>query len=590
MQPSLVTEVPEGDGWLHELKYDGYRTQLVITPDDVRAYTRRGHDWTDRYAEIVGEARGLRCDGAILDGEVIVQGSNGVCDFHALQQILRRKKPSGLTFMAFDLLHLDGEDLRNRPVEERRALLRNLLGPNASDRLLQFSDHVVGHGEEFFKAADAMGLEGIVSKRLGSRYRSGSAKSWVKVKAFTEGEFVAIGAAKGDLAPVALLARETEDRRLEYVGAAMVTFSERERERFWRAAEQLKVDRPPLHMEPRANTTWLRPQMRVRVRHLRGEEKLRHATLTGIAYLPKIEKPSGRPKAERSREPSIVRPELPSTGEIRAYYETVAPLMLPWVANRPLNLFRCVGSRCFFQRNRNHPETDEPFSEPIRHLPILQKNGRIEPYLYIDDAAGIEACLAAHTIEFHGWGSRVADIERPDRIALDLDPGEGVSFEDVKLAAEQVRGALDQIGLSAWPLLTGGKGMHVVIPLQPAAEWNAVRRFAKDFCTTFAEAAPERFTVKLPKEERRGRIFLDYLRNQRTATAVLPYSLRARPGCPVAAPVTWKELPLIETSDAFTLRDTDVLIKRASRMRKWGSGAQSLPAAPAAEAGAGYSS
>jgi bifunctional non-homologous end joining protein LigD len=357
---------------------------------------------------------------------------------------------------------------------------------------------------------------------------------------------LAIRAAKGDLAPVALLARETESRRLEYAGAAMVTFSERERERFWRAAEQLKVDHPALHTEPRTNTTWLRPQMRVRVRHLRGEEKLRHATLVGIACLQTTEKPWSRPKAECSREPSVVRPGLPSKPKVKDYYEAVAPLMLPWVANRPLNLFRCVESRCIFQRNRNHPETDEPFSEPVRHLPILQKNGRTEPYLYIEDSAGIEACLEAHTIEFHGWGSRAADIERPDRIALDLDPGEGVTFDDVKLAAEQVRGALDQIGLAAWPLLTGGKGMHVVIPVEPAAEWNAVRRFAKDFCTALAEAAVERFTVKLPKEERRGRVFLDYSRNQRTATAVLPYSLRARPGCPVAAPVTWKELPLIE--------------------------------------------
>ena len=271
MKPALVDSPPEGDGWLHELKYDGYRTEFIIAGAARRAFTRTGLDWTGKYSVVLDSLRELDCAAAILDGEVFVQGPQGLPDFHALRRELARKKPQGLLFMAFDLLHLDGRDLRREKLEDRRERLRELLGPNQPGRPFQFSDHVVGGGADFFAAAERMGLEGIISKKLGSRYRSGLSKSWVKVKTFAEGEFVVIGTSKGDLAPVALLARETQDHRLEYAGSAMVTFSEAERELFWRANERLKIPKPALHMDPRPETSWLKPEMRVIVRYLRGE-------------------------------------------------------------------------------------------------------------------------------------------------------------------------------------------------------------------------------------------------------------------------------------------------------------------------------
>jgi bifunctional non-homologous end joining protein LigD len=628
MLPALVDQAPAGPDWIHELKYDGYRTQLALSGGDRRAYTRRGHDWSHLYGAILDVAGGLDCRGALIDGEMIVQDSLGLSDFEALRSALARRKPGGLVFMAFDLLHLDGEDLRREPVEDRRDRLRDLLGANRPGRPIQFSDHVAGGGPDFFAAAEAMGLEGIVSKKTGSRYRSGPARAWVKTKAFTTGEFVVVGATKGDLAPVALLARETGDRRLEYAGGAMVTFDEADRERFWRATERLEVPRPPLHIDERPNTTWLRPEIRVRVRHLRGEEKLRHATVKAIAYLPPAQNPSARylgeggvgsecrgPAESRNRlrssrapkagegtspekvtvtsdshsagphrsEPSYTPEAIPARADLLAYYREIGPLILPFLAGRPLNLFRCPksrGGRCVFQRNLNHPATPQGlFPAGVRRVPVLQKNGRTEDYLYIDDLEGLLACVEADAVEFHGWGSRIADVEKPDRIAFDLDPDEAIGFEPVKAAAFDLRRGLEALGLRSWPLLTGGKGVHVVVPLTPSAEWPEVRTFARNVCAAIAEADPARFTIALPKPKRKGRIFLDYLRNQRTATAIMPWSARARAGAPVAAPLAWKELEAVADARAFAIPDAAALRRRSrSRsLRDWGLADQLLP-------------
>jgi bifunctional non-homologous end joining protein LigD len=279
-------------------------------------------------------------------------------------------------------------------------------------------------------------------------------------------------------------------------------------------------------------------------------------------------------------EPVYKKPRLPEKAAIRLYYEMVAPLLLEQAAGRPLNLFRCTAGHCFFQRNRAHPESGETFGPPVRFVPVAQKNKRTEDYLFVEDEAGVMACVEAGGIEFHGWGSLARDIERPDRIVFDLDPGEGIGFEAVKDAALLVRGLLAEIGLQCFAMLTGGKGVHVVVPVEPEAEWHAVRDFARRVCAVIADAEPERYTIALRKSEREGRIFLDYLRNQRTATAILPWSLRARVGAPVAAPVTWPELADAASASAFTIADLADLLRRGrSRgLRGWGKADQALPA------------
>jgi len=276
-------------------------------------------------------------------------------------------------------------------------------------------------------------------------------------------------------------------------------------------------------------------------------------------------------------EPTYEKPDI-SVRATTSYYELIATTMLPFLKGRLLNLFRCREGKCWFQRSRAHPPSGRDFKEPVKFEPVLQKNGRTEDYLYVTDAAGIVACAKVQTVEFHGWGSNAGAVEVPDRLVVDLDPGEGVGFADVRSAALQLRRSLEAIGLDSFALLTGGKGVHVVVPLEPEADWAEVREFAKTFCAALAQADPSRFTVALRKDQRRGRIFLDYLRNQRTATAIMPYSARARDGAPVAAPVTWEELAKIDRADAFTIADAEELLKRARKLRGWGRAKQELPA------------
>lgn len=277
-------------------------------------------------------------------------------------------------------------------------------------------------------------------------------------------------------------------------------------------------------------------------------------------------------------EPTYDKPDI-SVRVATLYYQIVAAIMLPFLDRRLLNLFRCREGKCFFQRNREHPPTGKEFNKLVQFERVTQKNGRTEDYLYLTSTDEIVACAKVQTVEFHGWGSRAGAVETPDRLVIDLDPDTELGFKAVKEAAFQVHRGFEALGLESFALLSGGKGIHIVVPIAPAAEWNEVREFAKSFCTALAEAAPERFTVALPKPQRRGRIFLDFLRNQRTATAIVPYSARARAGMPVATPIRWDELQEIDSAAAFTIADVETLLKRAKskKLKNWGMRAQHLP-------------
>jgi bifunctional non-homologous end joining protein LigD len=279
-----------------------------------------------------------------------------------------------------------------------------------------------------------------------------------------------------------------------------------------------------------------------------------------------------------TKEPTYPKPEI-SVRATTLYYEIIADKMLPFLNRRLLNLFRCREERCFFQRNRDHPPTGTEFDTRVHFEPVAQKNGRTERYLYIESAEELVACAKVQTVEFHGWGSRAGLVEQPDRIVIDLDPDLALDFTEVRAAAFDLKRAFAALELQSFALLTGGKGIHIVVPLEPVHSWSVVREFAKRFCSTLSEAAPDRFTVALPKAKRRGKIFLDFLRNQRTATAIMPYSARGRPRMPVAAPVSWDELAQIERSDAFTIGDVEELLERSSRksLESWGSADQRLP-------------
>jgi bifunctional non-homologous end joining protein LigD len=264
-------------------------------------------------------------------------------------------------------------------------------------------------------------------------------------------------------------------------------------------------------------------------------------------------------------------------GQLADYYAAIAPVMLPWIGSRPISLVRCPQGRakkCFFQKH-----DAGAFGDAVKHVAIVEKDGQEEPYLYIDTADGLLTCVQMGTIEFHGWGARIEDVEKADRLVFDLDPDEGLDFEAVRAAAFQFRDILKSIGLVTFPMLTGGKGVHVIAPLTPQAEWLEVKDFAHRLAQAVAQAHPRQFTAALRKVQRKGRIFVDYLRNQRGATAVMPYAARTRPGAPVAAPISWKEMETIDKPSHFTIGDSKELVERAALkgLAGWGRADQVLP-------------
>jgi bifunctional non-homologous end joining protein LigD len=274
----------------------------------------------------------------------------------------------------------------------------------------------------------------------------------------------------------------------------------------------------------------------------------------------------------------VLYPESGITkGQLADYYIRLADPILEWLADRPVSLVRCPQGRakqCFFQKH-----DAGSFGDAMKHVPIREKDGHDEPYLYVNDARGLLTCIQMGAIELHGWGSKVTDVEKPDRLVFDLDPDEGLGFEEVRAAAHQLRDVLGEMGLASWPMLSGGKGVHVVAPLDASRAWPEVKDFAHRFALAISEAHPKRFTANMKKTERRGRIFLDWLRNQRGATAVLPYSARARPNAPVAAPISWDELDDTNGGNRFTILDADELLKRrvSKALRGWGIARQRLP-------------
>ncbi|MCW3846690.1 DNA ligase D [Sphingomonas sp. LB-2] len=591
---TLVDSVPAGAQWLHEVKYDGYRALLSIGAGGPKVFTRTGLDWTGKFPGIAEAAESIP-GAALIDGEIVAY-REGKPDFSTLQEAISNGG-EGLTLFAFDLLSQDGEDLAKLPQIQRKERLRALVaGADAKvDGRIQFSEHVLGSGEQLFTAMCREGYEGVVSKKADAPYRGARTKAWLKVKCTRRQEFVVIGwspsSAKGRGFRSLLLA-VNGPQGLVYAGKVGTGFSTATLHALREKFDRIAVEKPPAPV-PRAEARgvhWVKPQLvaEIAFAEFTAEKVVRHASFLGLREdkqasdvvaeeaVPVPELPESTVKiSSRDR---VIYPESRITkGELADYYAQVAPILLPWLASRPISLVRCPQGRakaCFFQKH-----DAGSFGDHVHHVDVREKDGSVEPYLYVDDADGVMACVQMGTIEFHGWGSLVADIEKPDRLVFDLDPDEGLDFGAVKKAAEDLKEHLADIGLTSWPMLSGGKGVHVVVPLIPAAEWPAVKSFAERFARALAQAEPDRFTANLKKAERKGRIFIDYLRNQRGSTAVLPYVARAREGAPVAAPVTWSELRDIESPKAFSIRDGATLIDRANSRALWGWGTadQSLP-------------
>jgi bifunctional non-homologous end joining protein LigD len=590
---TLVDHVPPGSAWVHEMKYDGYRCLVAIGGGRARAYTRSGLDWSEKFGPIVEAAGKLKAGSALIDGEAVVLDADGKSNFQALQASLKGGK-ADLVYFAFDLLELNGKDLKSEPLLARKAKLAKLIGVGKG--VIRFSAHIQGQGEKLLQSFCEAGLEGVVSKRADSRYSGVRSDSWLKTKCIRRQEFVVVGWTPSDKARGfrSLLLGVNEKGKLRYAGKVGTGFDAREMDRLLKRMKPLEQKIATV-AAPRAaikGAHWLAPKLVAEIDYTEEttDGVLRHPSYLGLRDDKKpeavvVEKAvsvknvaSKRKSVTITNRDRVLFPESGVTkGALADYYQAVAEIMLPWTVERPISLIRCPQGRakkCFFQKH-----DAGSFGDAVKHVAIREKYGTSEPYLFIENEVGLLTCVQMGTIEFHGWGSRIEDVEKADRLVFDLDPDEGLDFKAVKAAAFDFRKALDHLGLKTFPMVTGGKGVHVIAPLTPHAEWPAVKHFALSFAAAMAATQPDRFTAALSKAKRGGKIFVDYLRNQRGATAVMPYSVRARPDAPVAVPLSWEELRDIDRPSHWHVEDAKELVKHAGSkaMRGWGRADQRLP-------------
>jgi bifunctional non-homologous end joining protein LigD len=613
MDPQLATladHPPTGSGWIHEYKYDGYRLLLSTGEGTAVAWTRNQKDWSGYFPELTEAAAASLPAGCLIDGEAVALDAEGKPNFGMLQSTVKggkgQKRPD-LAFYAFDLLVDRGEDIRGLTNLERKARLAALM--KGVPAPLIYGDHVVGKGEQLFAKICADRGEGIISKKADAPYRGVRTKCWLKVKCIARQEFVIVGWQASDKRRGfrSLHLGVNEGGTLRYVGKVGTGFDTATLEFLSERMAPLKLDKPALEVPRTAlrGSTWIKPELVAEIAYTEftSDGVLRHPSFLGLredkaakqvvletpAHVPET-KAKKRGKAATLRTAAdfklrltspdkVIYPEDGLTkGELADYYAAVADLMMVDLRQRPMTLIRCPAGRakkCFFQKHDSGS-----MGEHVLRIPVAEGAGTTEEdYLYVDEAAGALECVQMNTIEFHGWGSRIDPLECPDRLVFDLDPDEGLGFDRVKTAAVRLRELLADLGLETFPLLSGGKGIHVIAPLDQEAEWPAVKSFAERFSRAIAEAEPETFTANIRKNQRKGRIFLDWLRNQRGATAVMPYSARAREGAPVAAPVSWEELDGIEGANRFTIRDAALLLERAAGkgLKGWGQAKQALP-------------
>ena len=589
---TLADAPPAGDQWLHEIKFDGYRIVAAVGGGKAVTYTRTGLDWSDRFRPLLRPLADLPCTSAVIDGEAVVVDADGWSDFGALQQALS-EGGAGIVYYAFDLMTLDGKDIGKLPLAERKARLRTLLADEPDSGPLFYSDHVVGHGAETFERACALHLEGIVSKRADGRYRSGRTKSWLKVKCGMGQEFIIIGwqpsPVKARPFSSILVATRDEDR-LVYRGRVGSGFDETTLADLADKFKARAVKAPPAADVPAAvekNARFIKPDMvaEIAFRGWTGEGYVRQGAFKGLrsdkaadAVVKELARPVPKdPPALVSVDSDqdagtieiagvrVTHPDrVMFPGEritkraLIDYYLAVADKILPHVADRPLSLVRFpdgTGGDGFFQKHAS-----AGFPDAFKPVTIKEKEGKGK-YFYIEDERGLVAAVQMGALELHVWGAHVGALEQPDRLVFDFDPDEAVAFPTVTASAKAMRERLSALGLTSFALATGGKGLHVVVPLTPRHGWDDVKAFAEAMARTLAAEDPDRYIAEASKTRRKGRIFIDYLRNGRGATAIAPFSTRARAGAPVAWPVAWNGLGRLKSAHETTATNAAALLK-----------------------------
>lgn len=567
-KPQLATlsdTLPKGDDWWHELKFDGYRALVALGRSGTRVHTRSGQDWSDRFAPLLNAFDDVACDAALIDGEIVAGAGTG--GFGALQQAIKAGGP--FAFHAFDLLHLDGDDLAPLPLADRRERLERLFRPLPPLGPVALSPILGGDPAKALATICGAGGEGLIAKCRDAPYRGARTKGWLKVKCQRRDDFLVIGwtrsRSRGRPFASLLLASE-QGGGLSYAGKVGTGFDGETMADLAETLRTLATGRPPLDV-PRAEAegaTWVEPRLRVEVSYAETTQagRLRHAVFEGVR---EDMAPTARTAGPDREGPMVAdvrisspdRLVFPKAGitklQVAEYYAAIAERMLPACADRPLSLVRLPeglpGER-FFQKHAG-----KGFPDGLKPVEIEESDGDTATYMRVADAAGLVGAAQMGTVEFHIWGARRDRLDRPDRMVFDLDPDESVSFAEVRAAAAELRDRLDELGLAAWPMVTGGKGVHVVVPLRRTVTWDTMALFSRTAASLLAQREPGRFTAEMSKRKRRGRIFIDWLRNQRGATAISPFSLRAREGAPVAVPVSWPDLEQLDRADGFAMAD-----------------------------------
>ena len=611
---TLASVAPDGDRWLHEIKWDGYRMLCRIDQGRVEFTSRNHNSWTAALKELAKSVGELPVQQAVLDGELVAFRPDGTTDFQALQNAFKRGGPQGLSYCLFDLPYLNGVDLRNVALEERKQLLSQIVPAATDHHPVRYSEHIVGNGPQFFQQASALGLEGVVSKLRESRYTAGRNRDWLKIKSGHQAEFVIGGFTESDARGgfgALLLGYYNTDREFIYVGRVGTGFTDSLLESLSnRFGGLIQKHSPFANLRGRTGEArrarWVQPHLVVKVAFtgVTRDGHIRHSTFLGLLENHRAElivrehplspKPSSldadsKTATHGSKSKTRISGFVPAAGskvdgtlagvrmtnsnrvffsegnisklELAQYYLSIAAWIMPQVANRPLSLVRCpegLGKECFFQK---HPGAGSPTS--IRLVPVKEKN-TTRNYFVVDKVEDLVSLAQIGALEIHVWGSRADKLELPDRMIFDLDPDPNVPWPRVVESAHQIRNFLNELGLQSFVKTTGGKGLHIVVPLIRRHDWEEVKAFSKAIAELIERADPARYTSNMSKAARVGKIYVDYLRNGRSATAIAAYSTRAHPRATVSVPLRWDELKADVRSDTFTVRN---LPHRLSRLK-----------------------
>jgi len=598
-RPQLATpanQTPQDDRWVHEIKFDGYRLLARIEKGEVRLITRRGNDWTERFPTVQQAIDKLDLDNTIFDGEVVVLDSDGTSNFQALQNLMYRGQDQEVCYYVFDLPFFDGYDLTDEPLVDRKEVLAEIFANQPKKGILRYSDHIQGQGGNVFSHACGKALEGIISKRKDAPYVQRRSNDWLKSKCLKRQEFVVGGWTDPSGAREgfgALLLGYYDGDQLQYAGRVGTGFNRQSLHDVRSVLDPLERKTPAYAHPPQGQASrgvhWVTPKVIVEVEFnsWTDDHLVRQASFQGLredkqpqeivreepqmTETPKYNSNSAKPSNRGDAEIAGVRLSHPdrvlyprqgvTKRDLAEYYAAVSEWIMPYIQGRPLTLVRCPrgsNEKCFYQK-----DLTESMPEDLPGVEV-QEEDKVATYVVVHRVKDLIALAQMSALELHPWPAREDRLDRPDQLVFDLDPDEQVTWSAVVQAAREVRQRLQDHGLISFVRVSGGKGLHVVAPIDRRTEWEPFKQFAKTLAHEMADDSPEDYVATASKAKRQGKVFIDYLRNQRGATAVASYSTRARPNCPIATPIRWDELTVALRPDQYTIGN---ILRRLSSLR-----------------------